>query len=180
MTPRPTQPSPGTLLSTLAGDLRAVLQDYTARYTQLRALTDAQREALRRADGPEVERLAGTQAGILQAIAVIDRRRDALVNAAAAALPGLRASPITLSAIAAALPGSPSDDLRARAAALRVLVRETGEASNLVGAAARTLLTHFEGLMRQVSGRLSHAGTYSRRGVVEAGGPVLSALDLRS
>jgi hypothetical protein len=34
--------------------------------------------------------------------------------------------------------------------------------------------------MRQVGRQLSHAGTYSRRGYVDAGGMVVSAVDLRS
>ena len=43
-----------------------------------------------------------------------------------------------------------------------------------------SLLAHMEGLMRHVGRRLSHAGTYGRRGVVEAGGVVVSCVDLRS
>jgi hypothetical protein len=37
-----------------------------------------------------------------------------------------------------------------------------------------------EGLMRHVGRKLSHAGTYGRRGVVEAGQQVISALDMKT
>ena len=46
--------------------------------------------------------------------------------------------------------------------------------------ASLALAGHMEGLMRQLSKRLSHAGTYGRTGMVESRVQVVSALDLRS
>jgi hypothetical protein len=63
---------------------------------------------------------------------------------------------------------------------VRELVRRTSDLVRAVAAATRAMMLHVEGLMRQVDRHLSHAGTYGRRGTVEAGGPVLSALDLRT
>jgi hypothetical protein len=38
---------------------------------------------------------------------------------------------------------------------------------------------HMEGVLRQIAGRLSHAGTYGRGGAVDASVQVVSALDVR-
>jgi hypothetical protein len=121
-------------------------------------------------------------AAALESIAGLDQRRNSLVNAVAEAIPTLRATPgpITLAAIAAALPGSAATDLRGRAARLRALAREVADLSRAVAGATTSMLSHLEGLMRHVGRTLSHAGTYSPRGSVDPGPAVVSSLDLRT
>jgi type VI protein secretion system component VasF len=46
-------------------------------------------------------------------------------------------------------------------------------------AAAESLSTHMQGLMRQVYGRLSHAGTYGRAGHVDTRVQVVTSLDVK-
>ncbi|GJQ31052.1 MAG: hypothetical protein HBSAPP03_29360 [Phycisphaerae bacterium] len=169
--------------ATLAEELDALLDEYAGRHERWLALAMAHREAIRTADGAGVAKAASAQGTLLEEIAGLESRRGALVNAAAGMLPGLRATrrgPITLRDVAAALPVAGAAGLLAKAERLRELVRRTNEETAGVAGATRAMLGHLEGLMRHVARQLSHAGTYSRRGVVDAGGAVVSALDLRT
>jgi hypothetical protein len=70
--------------------------------------------------------------------------------------------------------------LMSKAAALKEQIAAVNEQTRTIKAATVSLVAHMEGLMRQVGRQLSHSGTYTKRGYVEAGGCVVSALDLRS
>lgn len=170
-------------LSELAERLEGVIDAYAQRYDQLAASIAAQREALRRADGAGVEAAGRSQRVILEAIAMLEQRRGGVANDAAGVLPGLakgRTTPLTLRDIARALPVKNAAELTRKAEALREKVISTQEATRVVGLATRSLLAHIEGLMRTVAQQISHAGTYSPKGHVEAGGAVVSSLDVRS
>lgn len=179
--PARTVAPPAMTLAALGDGLDALLADYADGYDTLLACLREQREALRRADGPGVDRAAKSQAKAVAALAGLESRRGPLVNAAAETLPSLRAArttPITLSEVAGALPGA--DTLRSRAARLREQAAEAHTLSTSVAGATRSLMNHVEGLMRGVSQRVSHAGTYGPTGAVTAGGAVVSSLDLRT
>lgn len=180
-TASPTQTRP--TVSALAERLESVLEAYLGRYEQLLKHIAAQREALRRADGAGVAEATKAQQVTLEAIAMLEPTRGGLINDAAACLPGLnsnRSGPITLRDLARALPTANAGALHARAEVLRTRVMQSQEQMRVVGGATRSLLGHIEGLMRTVAQQISHAGTYSHRGVVEAGGTVVSSLDIRS
>lgn len=183
MPPTTSAPAKAPTLVELAERLEGVLDAYLARYDQLAGQVGAQREALRRADGAGVAEATSAQRVILEAIAMLEARRGALVNDAAACLPSLarpRKGPITLREVAQALPVQNAPELLRKAERLRARVIETHEATRVVAGATKSLLGHIEGLMRTVAQQISHAGTYSQRGVVESGGAVVSSLDLRS
>ncbi len=179
---RSTDSAPATL-DELSVELDSLLDAYLARYEQWLSLATAQREGIRRADGAEVERTANAQAIVMQAVSMLEQRRGALVNTAAVMVPAVardRSRPVTLHDVATHLPGAGRAGLLGKAERLRELVRTVHSQTQSIAGATRALLNHFEGLMRHVARSLSHAGTYSRNGVVEAGGAVVSALDLRS
>ncbi|MFA6046595.1 MAG: flagellar export chaperone FlgN [Phycisphaerales bacterium] len=179
----PTATPKAPTLSELAERLDGVLDAYLVRYDQLAKQVAAQREALRKADGVGVDAATNSQRVILEAIAMLESRRGSLINDAAACLPSLaaqRTGPITLRDLAKALPNKNAPELLQKAELLRARVLSTQEATRVVGSATRSLLGHIEGLMRTVAQHASHAGTYSHKGVVEAGGAVVSSLDLRS
>lgn len=170
-------------LDQLSADLEALLDAYTARYEQWRSLLLTQREAVRRADGAGVEQASRALSNVLEAIAMLESRRGELINACAEAIPGLcpaRSGAITLHDVATALPGPGRAALESKACALRELARDVHARTQSIAGATRSLLGHVEGLMRHVARSLSHSGTYSRSGVVEAGGAVVSALDVRT
>lgn len=170
-------------LDDVAERLDALLDDYTKEHrVWLTALAD-QRQAVRRADGPKVEAAAHAQQRVLERIAALEARRAALVNDAALALPAMKpdhARAISLRDLAGHLPAANAAALIARADTLRELIREAHRQTASLAGATRAMVGHMEGLMRHVARQLSHAGTYSRRGCVEVGGAVVSAVDLRS
>lgn len=174
--------APGTAwtLAAIAAELDGVVGGYEEAYLALEKAAEAHREGLRRGDAAVAERATAAEGPALLRIGELDRRRDALINAAAEALPGLRGrGQVTLGSIAASLPGAGSE-LAARAAGLRTLVARTSGLLGSLERASRSLATHFEGVLRQVSMRVSHSGTYGRRGFAEPGPAVVSGLDIRS
>lgn len=148
-----------------------------------RSILDAtrrQREAMRHADPVGVQQATSDQARNTTRLADLERERVALVrDAEDAGLVMRGGSPVTLRVLAAACPQETRGTLVKEAQALRTLMEEVARETSSTRAATLTLLAHVEGVMRQVAGRLSHSGTYSRRGVVEAGASVVSAVDVR-
>lgn len=148
-----------------------------------RAILDAtrrQRESMRRADHVGVQAANTDQARNTTRLSDLERERVALVrDAEDAGLVMRGATPVTLRTLAAACPQDLRAALMKDAQALRTLMEEVSRETSSTRAATLTLLAHVEGVMRQVAGRLSHSGTYSRRGVVEAGASVVSAVDVR-
>lgn len=167
-------------LAAIAAELEAVVGGYEEAYRALEGAAEAHRDALRRGDSAGAAAATGAEGPALLKIGDLDRRRDGLINGAAEVLPGLRGKrQVTLGVIAASLPGAGSE-LAARAAGLRVVVARTAGLLASLERASRSLATHFEGVLRQVSMRVSHSGTYGRRGFAEAGPAVVSGLDIRS
>lgn len=169
--------------SDAARELSGVIRALSERYAMLLDQAVLHREALRRADGEGVEVAARAQGVVLAEIADIETRRAALVNAAAES-PGIRPrlAPglVTLRSLAAALPEPERGRLLREAEELRALVQRAQEETRTIKAATLSLVAHMEGLMRQVARHISHAGTYCRRGFVDAVPGVVSAIDLRT
>lgn len=171
-------PTPAMLTPNLTQDLASVIDALTREYDRLIEHVIAQREGVRHADAGAVERATQAQARSLAALASLEPSRAALVNAAAPLLRRSGRGPLTLRDLAAAAPEPQRTTLMQRAAALRTKAEHAREQIALVRSATSSLIAHMEGLMRHVARQLSHAGTYSIRGRVEASRPVVSALDL--
>jgi len=167
--------------ATLAEALSALLGDFSSVYRLLRSNVQSHREAIQRADANAIAQALEQQQTLARNAATCDQRRRELVARSVRAFPTLANSPqdkVTLSDLARCAPDSLRGQLMSAAAALRTLVSTVAAESASLRSATITLMAHMEGLVRQVGRSLSHAGTYSRRGVVEAGSPVLSAVDL--
>lgn len=163
----------GTRLTSLLASLQQVQRS-------ILIATREQREAMRSADPGGVQMATSVQSRNTTRLAELERERVTLVrDAEDAGLITRGAAPITLRALAAACPSDIRSSLTHDALALRALMEEVARETSSTRAATLTLLAHVEGVMRQVAGRLSHSGTYSRRGVVEAGAAVVSAVDVR-
>ncbi len=163
----------------IAEHLEGLLARLTERYTLAQQLLNEHRDALRRADGPAVAALAERESEVLEELGALDAVRRELIAAAAPLLPRVP-HPVTLTHLAGLLPEADRSRLTAAANRLRRLAEDVRDRTAVIRAATASLLTHMEGLARQVGKNLSHAGTYGRRGTVDTGQPVLSALDLRS
>jgi hypothetical protein len=169
----------------LAARVGAVLDELREVHEGLLAVTLRQREAMRAADPARVRDATREQAELAARLRTLEARRNQLVSEAVDA--GLarrsdasaKSGPVTLRDLAAACPSSDRQRLTDVATRLRALMERVALETRTTRAATVTLLAHVEGVLRQVAGKLSHTGTYSRRGTVDAGVAVVSALDLR-
>lgn len=181
-THNPPQSTPMTA-SLLAEQLESLLADFTRAYAALKDQTSAHREAIRQADTRAMQEAMDAQSLSVGTLAKLEQRRRELVALSCtrfAPLASKRSTAITLTDLCQCVPDADRARLTTQAAELKALVAEVNEQTRTIKAATVSLLAHMEGLMRQVGRQLSHAGTYSRKGFVEPGGMVVSALDLRS
>jgi hypothetical protein len=162
----------------VGADLERLLLAYLDSYERLGATLAAHREAIRAADTRRLGAVVAENQQIIAGIAELDGTRRTLIAAAmrqGLVAPGKDAK---LTDLAAALPEPQSTQLVQMALELRELVgRVQGEQSSL-RLAAGALASHMQGLIQHVARRLSHAGVYSKRGLVE-GLVLASALDIR-
>lgn len=124
-----------------------------------RALATANREAI----GQAVRR----QGDLIEKIRAIDELRR-----------GHFGQTMTVHEVAALLPEAGRRRVLDLGARLRALIEMVREEQAVVACASRALLTHMEGLLRQVAAKLNHSGTYGRLGRVEAGAQIVTGIDL--
>ncbi len=167
--------------SMLAERLNTLLDGLIAAYERLAVAGMGHREAIRTADTHGMDRAVRAQTAMFRELAKLDQQRRELVAHAHASFPALSRTATdrtTLSQLATLASDSKRADLARKAEALRAVVRGVQEQNTGIKTATLSLVAHVEGIMRQVARQLSHTGTYSRRGVVEAVPGVLSAVDL--
>ena len=148
---------------------------HSAHERWLDALTSHE-SAVRRADPAAMELAAGAGRAAMSEIAALEQERRAFVEGAIAR--GWR-GPVTIGAMAASLDEPSRSRLEAAARSLRRAIVGVQRRAEVLGGAVHAMLGHVDGLMRQVARRLSHAGTYGRRGMVEASSGVAAAVDVR-
>lgn len=165
-------------LERVADELSAVLSGLLAEHEQLLELAGLHREAMRAADPGAIGNVSGQRTEVLQRLAALEERRQRVVKEASRQ-PELTGA-VTLSAIAGRMEGPGKEQLLKQADRLKGVMAKVQDEHRVLRTAAKSLATHMEGLMKSVSKRLSHSGTYGRAGSVDAGGTVISALDLRS
>lgn len=167
----------GMLSTELESLLNALLSEQQALLSELKF----HREALRKANGAAVQSSVDRQAGALRRIAALEDKRASLVKLAVAS-PGFKPAAgkpaVTLSQLASMVEEPARTRLIALAEQLRSVISDCQREQGTLKAATSSLVAHLEGLMNQVARRLSHAGTYGRRGVVEATSGVVMAIDL--
>ncbi len=167
-------------LRTLTERLVVTLARLSERNERLERLADDYEHALRTADTPSLAACVSSQNEAIQEIATLDQERDALVRELGLRLgipPGGR---LRITELAERLPGELRERLLRVATPLRESLERLGERHELLKQATEQIAGHVEGLMRQVASASSHAGTYGRRGSVESGTGVITALDVRS
>ncbi len=175
--------SPTLTRAQLTIALRTLLADLRGVYEGLIGSSELQREGVRLADRERLARAVDDQQHLLERLAGLDQSRRELVaraSGAFAGLAGIRAQSITLTDLARCADPDVAPLLMEQASGVRDLVARFSDLNRVVMTATRSLLDHAEGLVRHVARHLSHAGTYSRRGLVEPVPGVVSSLDLRS
>jgi len=138
------------------------------------------RQAIRRADIDAIARLCEEERKLLQQLAPVEQRRQALVAQIAGRLE---------------LPSQPLPDLRALAAqigeprrqalieiadALRALIESVRRESSIVATAADALNRHVAGVMQTVHRAVSRIGVYERKGHIAVGSQVDFCVDVKT
>ena len=137
----------------------------------LLGLAHQHREALTHAAVDDLKRITMQTSEVLMRIARIERERQGLI--------AQQEEPVeTFDQLLDRFGDDDRARLAERRARLRELIERVRDEQQAVKLASEQLANHMRGLMKQVSASLSHAGTYSRGGTVDAGRTqVMSALD---
>lgn len=167
--------------------LEAVLRMLVVEHERMLALTTAHRKAISEADLPALRQCMAGQSEITASITALEKQRQTIVATLTgqrvgmpAPMPTPGAPRLTVSMLAKAAPEPVRARLLAVSDALRDLLNRLHREHLALRAAAETLSSHMEGVMRQVCRTLTHAGTYARSGAIDASLPVAAALDVRT
>ena len=154
-----------------ADRLDEVLSRLEDEHGVLLGLAHEHREALTHADVQALQRVTMRTSETLMRIAKIEQERQAMI--------AKRGEPIdTLDELLNRFGDDDRSRINERRTRLRELIMRVRDEQEAVKRASEQLAMHMKGLMKQVSASLSHAGTYSRGGAVEAGRTqVVSGLD---
>lgn len=170
-------------------ELEELLQHLLSEHEELLALAGTHRQAIQNADPATLGECVQRQTEVTKRVGALESRRLALVSRLAEKMKPLQrdgraegAVPDrpTITSIARGLAEPVRTRLVALADRLRELLARLQREHAALREASAALAAHMEGLMRQMAKKLSHAGTYGRRGLVESRVQVVSALDLRS
>ncbi len=156
--------------------LEHLLRELIDRHEKLLAQIGAHRDAIASADRDALQACIEGEHLLIQEIADLEAERRRVVGE----LSGAKvASVLTMPQAAAHVPEPTRTRVLDLANRLKGIIENLNRQQRVVRDATVSLLGHMEGVMRQVSARLSHAGTYSSRGQVESGAQqIVSALDL--
>jgi hypothetical protein len=165
-----------------AGDIERLLIDLSREHELLIASMARHRRAISTANPGEIGACIAEHAAIAERIAHLDNTRDRLL-ARCAGHARQPSTPPTITDLASTLSEPSRSRILEHAGSLKTILLRVHAEQRVVRAAAESLATHMDGLMRQITRKLSHSGTYSppaRAGASVAPPPVVTSLDLRS
>lgn len=186
---RPAAPASEGALVGAVERLDSALRGLLTEHEELLRIAAVHRAAISSADVRTMSDCLNAQHAAAERIGELERQRQrAVLDLASASggsvASGVAPSPSPVRTTMAQLTRTLAEPLRARLLAvserLRDVLNRLQVEHNAIRAAAESLSSHMEGLMRQVCRRLSHAGTYARTGSVEASVSVVTTLDVRS
>jgi len=159
--------------------LERVLEAELADHHVLLADLDAKREAIRMANVHKINEITRREEAVLRRMAQRQVQRKQLGDRAAqvAQLPGGTA---TFSVLVALSKDDRAARLRSMKCDLEAAGKEIKRRSTVVRSAAEALSKHMAGVLQTVTGALSRAGVYGRRGTLQLGQAAASSLDIRS
>ena len=165
-------------------ELHSVLQDLTRIYQQLSQHLVHHRDAVRSADPVRIARCNEDQTTLIESIEQAERHRREVVARACSVFPDLgakaRATTPTVSMVIECIDEKDRSICATLADDLRHLIQQVRTQTATIRAASVQLVSNLEALMQQVGQRLSHSGTYSRKGNIQSSGVVMTALDVRT
>lgn len=157
-------------------ELESILGALIDAHRELVACGAEQRAALRKADPAALEQVSARTELLLTRIAELESRRRELTPR----IDGSLAPGAPLAVVCRSVKEPERSRLTSLGAALRPLVEQCRAEQAVLRAAARSLLAHLDGLMKQVARTLSPTRIYGPRGTIDQVGPSSAALDVRS
>ncbi len=165
----------------LAALVRGFLESLAAAYAQALTAVSAQRTAMRTADNAALALATQQSEQAARKLSNLDQSRRELIVQAQRQFPALAGSNITtISCVIACFEPALAAPLAQLCQSTRASGATLAVNSGQVRTAVVSIAAHIQGMMQQVGKKLSHAGTYGRRGRVEQYGVVVSALDVKS
>lgn len=165
-------------------ELHSVLQDLTQIYQQLSAHLVQHREAVRSADPARIARCNEDHTSLIESIEKAERHRREVVARACSVFPELgakaRSTTPTVSMVIGCIDEKERSICATLADDLKNLIQHVRTQTATIRAASVQLVSNLEALMQQVGQRLSHSGTYGRKGSIQSSGVVMTALDVRT
>lgn len=156
-------------------EIEGILSELLREHERLLTLTRAHRDAMVGADSNAMRACLNQQNEVVQRIARLEDRRARAAQRLCP--PQAHGGRVTVTAIAEQAPGPIRQRLLDLAGRLRELLDSLRKENGALRIAAESLASHMQGLMQQVSRRLSGAGTYAR-GSAQSAAPVAGAIDL--
>lgn len=165
-------------------ELHSVLRDLTVIYQQLSQHLVNHRDAVRSADPVRIARCNEDHTSLIESIEQAERHRREVVARACSVYPELgakaRSTTPTVSMVIGCIDEKERGTCAKLADDLRQIIQQVRIQTATIRAASVQLVSNLEALMQQVGQRLSHSGTYSRKGNIQASGVVMTALDVRT
>ncbi len=155
---------------TLAVRIEPMLLELITAHERLIRVLEKHRAAISSANARALGDVVREEREVLERIATLDRSCREILDE----WPG----GVTVTALAGMLSPPEGPRLAESAAYLRALSSRSRTLQSTVREASESLSAHINGLMRQVSQRLSHAGTYGPGAKVESRSSVVSGLDM--
>jgi len=169
-----TPETPPALRLTASGDelaeLLTSLNDWLAQLRQLVALSQRKLAALRTADTPALEQLAGEEGERVRELLAAGTARAAVLARVAQSLPGGPPARLTLGTLAERLDEPAASVLRAKSVALREAATELQRKNAVVAQVARNLQGHIRGVFAELAKATQESVVYGAGGQPEASG----------
>lgn len=157
----------------VASEIAAPLASLIDRYESFVKTLETHRAAISKADGRGIDSAISREIELLDELLALDATCRAALGHADPGGTGW-----TISRLADAIGGEEGKQLAESSAYLKALTSRAEILQRSVREASAAMASHIDGLVRQVSQRLSHSGTYGAAGRVESKAPVVSGLDI--
>ena len=169
----------GRTPASIAAELIEPLGTMIERYESFVKSLESHRAAISQADGRGIDAAIARESELLdELIALDDACRRTLGQHTVNGIATQTGEGWTLTRLAAAIGGDEGQRIAESSAYLKALTSRADILQKSIREASHAMAAHIDGLVRQVSQRLSHAGTYGAAGRVEAKAPVVSGLDM--
>lgn len=171
--------APGATRARVAEQVEPLLESLIGRHEALLDLAEEHRAAIRDADASGLSDVIARTTDVVGEIARLDEQRAQL--AAQRGGDPRAAAGVPLTELAQSLTGEQRDRVMAKGERLRGLIERVRAEHQAIRLASESLLSHMQGLMKQVSATLSHAGTYGSSGsVAPVRQQVVTGIDVQS